>query len=158
MSKYYTPSLFIFSVLGGGICFVLLSFFADVMTAICFASLCAIGISVTIPATLALSDRRLLPLKKEIGEPILIDERISIVAGNEIKQGFIVTTSSSIFVISFEKGSPVKMEIKKDSVKKISVTDDVYINIFIDYNRFVRIFCGNCEELFARLRDEGFVK
>lgn len=158
MSKYYTPSLFMFSVLGGGICFVLLSFFSDAGTALCFASLCALGISAAIPATLALADRRFLTLKREIGEPIVIDERISVVTGQALKRGFIIATKTSIFVISTENGRPVKMEIKKDSVKKISVTDDVYINIFIDYNRFVRIFCLNCEELFSRLRDEGFVK
>lgn len=158
MSRYYTPSLMVFSILGGVTAYVLLSLFTDNVTSLTFASIATLAIATVIPATLAVSDRRIMPIRKEIGEPILIDERIRIIKGKEAKQGFILATAASLFLVSLDGDRPVKLEIKKDSIRKISINEEVYIDIFIDYSKFIRIFCGNCEELFSRLAEEGFTK
>ena len=158
MSRYHTPSLFIFSTLGGVVTFLILITFNDWPLSLLFAAIATLLISIAIPIMFYISDRKFTPLKKEIGEPILIDERVSYVVGEELRLGFIVATKSSIFVISVENEKPVKFEIKKSDIKKISVSDDVYLNIFLDYDKCIRLFAANCEELSSKLRDEGFGK
>lgn len=158
MLRYYTSSLFIFSILGGVVTFWLISGMADVPTSVLFAALTTLGISLVIPAMFAHSDKKFNPLRKEITEPIVIDERVNYLVGKEIKQGFMLTTKDSIFVLSMDDQKPVKFEIKKSDIKKISVTDDVYLNIFLDYDKCIRVFAMNCEELFSRLQAEGFGK
>ena len=44
------------------------------------------------------------------------------------------------------------------NIKKISVTDDIYLNIFLDYDKCIRVFAMNCEELSSKLQAEGFGK
>ena len=158
MLRYYTSSLFIFSILGGVGTFWLISSMADVPTSVLFAALTTLGISLVIPAMFAHSDKKFNPLRKEITEPIVIDERVNYLVGKEIKQGFMLTTKDSIFVLSMDDQKPVKFEIKKSDIKKISVTDDVYLNIFLDYDKCIRVFAMNCEELSSRLQAEGFGK
>ena len=158
MLRYYTSSLFIFSILGGVVTFWLISGMADVPTSVLFAALTTLGISLAIPAMFAYSDRKFNPLRKEITEPIVIDERVNYLVGKEIKQGFMLTTKNSIFVLSTDDEKPVKFEIKKSDIKKISVTDDIYLNIFLDYDKCIRVFAMNCEELSSKLQAEGFGK
>ena len=158
MLRYYTSSLFIFSILGGVVSFFIVSSMADVPTSVLFAALTTLGISLIIPAMFAHSDRKFNPLRKEIKEPIVIDERVNYLVGKEIKQGFMLTTKNSIFVLSTDDERPVKFEIKKSDIKKISVTDDIYLNIFLDYDKCIRVFAMNCEELSSKLQAEGFGK
>ena len=158
MSRYHTPSLFIFSTLGGVVTFLILITFNDWPLSLLFAAIATLLISIAIPVMFYISDRKFTPLKKEIGEPILIDERVSYVVGEELRLGFMVATKSSIFVISVENEKPIKFEIKKSDIKKISVSDDVYLNIFLDYDKCIRVFGTNCEELSSMLAKEGFGK
>ena len=118
MLRYYTSSLFIFSILGGVVTFWLISSMADVPTSVLFAALTTLGISLVIPAMFAHSDKKFNPLRKEITEPIVIDERVNYLVGKEIKQGFMLTTKDSIFVLSTDESKPVKFEIKKSDIKK----------------------------------------
>ena len=158
MGRYYTSSLFIFSILGGVVTFWIVSGMADVPTSVLFAALTTLGISLVIPAMFALSDKKFKPLRKEIKDPIVIDERVNYLVGKEVKQGFMLTTKDSIFVLSMDNEKPVKFEIKKSDIKKISVTDDIYLNIFLDYDKCIRVFAPNCEELSSKLQAEGFGK
>lgn len=158
MSRYYTTSLLIFSILGGGVTYLLVSTMADTPTSVLFGALTTLSISIVIPAMFAYGDRKLNALRKEIKEPIVIDERVNYIVGKEVKQGFMITTKESMFVISSNNQKPVKFEIKKSDVKKISVTEGVYLNIFLDYDKCIRVFAANCEELSSKLRAEGFGK
>ncbi len=158
MKRYYTTALLVFSILGGVVTYWLISPMADMPTSVLFGAITTLLISIIIPFLFALSDRKFLPLRKEIKEPIVIDERVNYLVGNEIKQGFMLTTKNSIFVISSDDNKPVKFEIKKSDVKKISVSEGVYLNIFLDYDKCIRVFAANCEELSSRLKAEGFGK
>ena len=158
MTRYYTPSLLIFSVVGGVVTYLIISGMTDMPTALLFSALTSLGISIAIPAMFASADRKFIPLRKEIDLPILIDERVNYVVGQELRDGFILGTKESLFVLSSEDKKPIKFEIKKTDVKKISISDDIYLNLFIDYNKCIRIFSSNCEKLFELLSKEGFVK
>ncbi len=158
MSRYYTTSLFIFSTLGGVVTFALISDITDLPVAVLFSALTTLGISLIIPGMFALSDKKFKPLRKEIGEPILIDERVNYLVGNNIRQGFIIATKDSMFVLSTENNKPIKFEIKKSEIKKISMTDDIYLNIFLEYDKCIRVFATNCRELLSMLHAEGFGK
>jgi hypothetical protein len=158
MSRYYTTSLFVFSILGGVVTFMLVSSMADVPTSVLFGAIATLGISIVIPSMFALSDRKFIPLRKEIKDPIVIDERVNYLVGNDIKQGFMITTKDSMFVISHGENAPVKFEIKKSDIKKISVSEGIYLNIFLDYDKCIRVFAANCEELSKKLQAEGFGK
>lgn len=158
MSRYYTTSLFVFSILGGVVTFMLVSSMADVPTSVLFGAIATLGISIVIPSMFALSDRKFIPLRKEIKDPIVIDERVNYLVGNDIKQGFMITTKDSMFVISHGENAPVKFEIKKSDIKKISVSEGIYLNIFLDYDKCIRVFAVNCEELSKKLQAEGFGK
>lgn len=158
MSRYYTSSLFVFSVIVGVLAYTLLSFFASNEDAMLFASIATLAIATTVPAVLAFADRKLISLKNKITEPISVDERVGVISENGIRQGFIITTAKSLYIITLDGTEPVCREIKKEDVKKISVSDGVYLNIFVDYNKFIRVFPGNCEELFSMLAEEGFTK
>ncbi len=158
MSRYYTTSLFIFSICGGVVTFLLVSSFEDTAISVLFGAITTLIISIIIPALFALGDRKFIPLKKEIGEPIVLDERVNYVVGGEIRQGFMVTTKHSLFIISTENEKPIKFEIKKNDIKKISISDDIFLNIFLDYDKCIRIFSPNCDELCGKLTAEGFGK
>ena len=158
MGRYYTTPLFIFSTLGGVVTYLLISGMTDWPTALLFAAITTLGISILIPAMFAKADSKFNPLRKEITDPIVIDERVNYLVGKEIKQGFMIATKDSIFVLSTENDKPIKFEIKKSDIKKISVTDDIYLNIFLDYDKCIRIFSSNCEELSSMLQAEGFGK
>lgn len=153
-----TTPLFIFSIVGGVLTFLALSLEERPAVALLFGAIAALLISLAIPGLFALSDRKFLPLKREIKEKIIIDERVNYVVGEEIKEGFIVTTKESLYIISSDNKKPVKFEIKRTDVKKISISEGVFLNIFLDYNKCIRVFAGNCEELSSRLADEGFGK
>ena len=158
MRKYYTTSLLVFSILGGVVTYFLISSMADIPTSVLFGAITTLGISIVIPAMFAFADRKFIPLRKEIKEPIIIDERVSYIVGKEVKQGFMLTTKDSMFVISSNNDKPIKFEIKKSDIKKISVSEGVYLNIFLDYDKCIRVFAANCEELSSMLRAEGFGK
>lgn len=159
MSRYYTTPLFIFSCFGGVVTYLILSGVTDdrAVSVIC-AAISAIVLSITVPLSFYMADRKFIPLRKEIKEPIVIDERVNFVVGQEIRQGFMVTTKNSLFVLSTENKRPIKFEIKRSDIKKISISDDVYLNIFLDYDKCIRIFAGNCDELSKKLDAEGFGK
>lgn len=159
MSRYYTTPLFVFSCFGGVVTYLLTSGLTDDMAvSLFFAAITTLLLSITIPLTFYISDRKFLPLKKEIKEPIVIDERVNYIVGSEIKQGFMVTTKESLFVLSTDKAKPIKFEIKRSDIKKISISEDIYLNIFLDYDKCIRIFANNCEELSSKLHAEGFGK
>lgn len=158
MSRYYTTSLFVFSICGGVVTFLLLSSFEDTAISVLFGAITTLILSIIIPAGFAFADRKFVPLKKEIGDPIVLDERVSYVVGQEIRVGFMVTTKRSMFIISTENEKPIKFEIKKNDIKKISVSDDIFLNIFLDYDKCIRIFSPNCDELLGKLAAEGFGK
>lgn len=156
MGRYYTTPLLIFSTLGGVVTYFLVSGLSDWPVALLSAAITTLGISILIPAMFAKADSKFKPLRKEITDPIVIDERVNYLVGKEMKNGFIIATKNSIFVLSTDKEKPIKFEIKKSDIRKISVTDDIYLNIFLDYDKCIRVFSANCEELSSKLRDEGF--
>lgn len=158
MLRYYTPSLFIFSTLGGIVTFMLVSGDADLPTSVLFAAITTLVIATLIPALFAIGDRKFKPLRKEIKDKIILDERVNFVVGEEIRQGFMVTTKSSMFVLSTEGNKAIKFEIKKSDIKKISISEGVFLNIFLDYDKCIRVFAGNCDELVKKLHAEGFGK
>ena len=156
MKRYYTTALLVFSVLGGLVTYVMISSMTNMPTAVFFSAISTLGISIIVPAMFALGDRKFLPLRKEIKDEIFIDERVNYLVGKELKQGFILTTKNSMFVISLDDEKPVKFEIKKSDVKKISVSEGIYLNIFLDYDKCIRVFAANCDDLLQRLKAEGF--
>lgn len=156
MKRYYTTGLLIFSVLGGIVTYLLVSPITDVATAVFFSAISTLVISILLPALFALGDRKFIPLRKEIKEQIIIDERVNYLVGKEIKQGFMITTKESMFILSIDDNRPVKFEIKKGDIKKISINEGIYLNIFLDYDKCIRVFSANCEELLKMLKAEGF--
>jgi hypothetical protein len=158
MGRYYTTPLFIFSTLGGVVTYLIISGMTDWPVALLFAAITTLGISILIPAMFAKADKKFKPLRKEIKDPILIDERVNYLVGKEVKQGFMIATKDSVFVLSTDNDKPIKFEIKKSDIKKISVTDDIYLNIFLDYDKCIRVFSSNCDELSSKLKAEGFGK
>ncbi len=158
MKRYFTTPLLVFSVLGGIVTYMLISSDTDFATAVFFSAISTLAISIIIPAAFAWGDRKFLPLRKEIKEDIIIDERVNYLVGNEIKQGFMITSREMMYIISSDKDKPVKFEIKKSEIKKISVSEGIYLNIFLDYDKCIRVFAANCDELSTKLKAEGFGK
>ena len=159
MERYYKPSLFAFSTIGGVVTFLLVSMFTDdTPTVVLFSAIATLLISIAIPLMFYISDRKYLPLIKEIKEKILIDERVNYIVGDDIKHGFILTTNESLFVISTQNDKPVRLELKRADIKKISVSDGICLNIFLDYNKCIQALAGNCDEIIKKLHDAGFGK
>lgn len=156
MMRYYTTSLFVFSTVGGIITYLLVAGFSDTPTAVLCSAVSTLMISIAIPALFAASDRKFMPLRKEINSPIITDERVNYVVGDDIRQGFMITTEHSLFILSTDEKRPVKFEIKKSEIKKVSVSDGVYLNIFLDFDKCIRIFGANSEYLSSKLKSEGF--
>lgn len=158
MKRYYTTGLLIFSVLGGVVTYLLISSMTDLPTAVFFSAITTLVISILIPGLCALADRKFIPLRKEIKEPIVIDERVNYLVGKEIKPGFMLATKESIFILSIDDNRPIKFEIKKSDIKKISMNEGIYLNIFLDFDKCIRVFAPNCDELLNELKNEGFAK
>ena len=119
MGRYYTTPLLIFSTLGGVVTYFLVSGLSDWPVALLSAAITTLGISILIPAMFAKADSKFKPLRKEITEPIVIDERVNYLVGKEMKNGFIIATKNSIFVLSTDNEKPIKFEIKKSDIRKI---------------------------------------
>lgn len=159
MKRYYNSALLSFSTVGGIVTALILSFVVeDIATIVLFSAIATLLISITVPAMFAISDRKFIPVIKEIKDEIVIDERVHYIVGQELKHGFIITTKNSLFVISSDDDKPVKFEIKKSDIKKISISEGVYLNIFLGYDKCIRVFAGNCDELSKKLIAEGFGK
>jgi hypothetical protein len=157
MKRYYTSALFAFSAIGGVVTFLIASFFTeDIPTLVLFSAVATLLISIAVPTMFAIADRKFMPIISQIKEDKIIDERVHFVVGNELREGFMLTTKESLFVISIEDDKPVKMEIKRSEIKKVSISDGVYLNIFLGYDKCIRVFAGNCEDLSKRLRSAGF--
>ena len=119
MKRYYTSALFIFSTIGGIVTYLLASFFTDdVPTLVLFSALATLLISIIVPLMFAISDRKFMPVIKQIKDKIIIDERVHYVVGRELRQGFMITTKDSLFIVSSEDEKPVKLEIKRSEIKK----------------------------------------
>lgn len=158
MIKYYTKSLYALSILSGATTFLITLLMADFAVALLFGAVTALLTSITIPVVFAISDRKFIPLKKQIKDKILLEEKVAYLVGNEAKDGLIVTTANSMFVLSTDGNKPIKFEIKREAIKKISITEDIYLNIFLDYDKCIRVFSDNCDELLSKLTKEGFGK
>ena len=159
MKRYHTTSLYIFSTVGGIVTFLISSFFTDDLPMqVFFAAITTLLISITVPAMFAIADRKFMPVIKQIKDKIVIDERVHYIVGKELRQGFMLTTKDNLYVISSENNKPVKLELKRSDIKKISVTDGVYLNIFLDFDKCIRVFASDCEDLLNRLHSEGFGK
>lgn len=158
MLRYYTPSLFTFSTIGGIVAFIIASFFVGTAESVLCSALTMLGIATAIPALFAIADRKFVPLRKEIKDPIVIDERVNFVVGNDVRGGFVVATRNSLFILSSEDEKPIKFEIKRSDIKKISISEGVFLNVFLDYDKCIRIFANNCDELRKKLVSEGFGK
>ena len=157
MKRYYNSALLTFSTVGGIVTCLIASFFTDdIPTLVLFSAVTTLLISITVPLMFAIADRKFMPVIKQITDEILIDERVHYVVGQELRQGFVLTTKDSLFVISSENDKPVKLELKKSDIKKISVTDGVYLNIFLDFDKCIRIFAGNSDDLSKKLHGQGF--
>ena len=61
-----------------------------------------------------------------------------------------------LFIPNTDNNKPVKFEIKRSDIKKISISDNVFLNIFLDYDKCIRIFSSDCEKLLEKLSKEGF--
>ena len=158
MKKYYTPGVYLISILIGAIVYIMASFFADPLLALLFGTLTVLVVSVAIPLSFAISDHKFKKFKQGIPAPFIIDERVNCVIGGALKNGFMVLTRDTLFIITFAGKKPIRYEIKRNEVKKISITDNIYINIFLDYNKYIRIASGNCFEIRDKLSEQGFGK
>lgn len=159
MSRYYTRSLYILSTLNGIIAFAISTALgAEIPMAVICSAFSMLIIATAIPLLQYLSDRRLLALRKGIKGPFLLDERVNIVVGNELRRCFVLTTGEAMFIISLENNKPVRLEIKKSEVKKVSVSEDLLLNIFLDYNKCIRILSPHNERICEELGAQGFGK
>lgn len=158
MKKYYTPGVYLVSILIGAIVYIISSFFAEPLLALLIGTVAVLVVSVTIPLSFAVSDRKYNKFKQGIPAPYIIDERINCVIGGALKNGFMVLTRDTLFIITFAGKKPIRYEIKRDEVKKISITENIYLNIFLDYNKYIRIASGNCFEIRDKLSEQGFGK
>ena len=156
MKKYYTPAVYFISIVCGVIAYLISSFFSEPTVALLSGVLVTFIISLAITIAFVVSDAKYKPLKMGLPAPFVIDERFNYMMGSELRQGFMVLAGESLFLITFADKKPMRYEIKREQVKKISVTEGVYLNIFLDYDKFVRISSGNCLELSEKLTKQGF--
>ena len=156
MKKYYTPAVYFISIVCGVIAYLISSFFTESLVALLFAAIATLVISFIIPLAFVISDIKYKPLKLGIPSPFIIDERVNYIMGGIIRHGFMVLTKDSLFLITFADKKPLRYEIKRNEVKKVSITEDVYLNIFLDYDKFIRISSGNCQEISEKLAEQGF--
>lgn len=156
MKKYYTPAVYILSVAAGVICYIASSLFFDGAVALLIGLSVILCVSVMIPAAFAISDIKYKALKQGIPAPFIIDERVNCVVGNSHKNGFIVLSGDTLFVMTYSGKKPIRYEIKKDEIKKISISENIYLNIFLDYNKYIRIASGNCLDIMDKLKRHGF--
>ena len=156
MKKYYTPAVYFISIVCGVIAYLISSFFSEPTVALLSGVVVTFIISLAIPIAFVVSDAKYKPLKMGLPAPFVIDERVNYMMGSELRHGFMVLAGESLFLITFADKKPMRYEIKREQVKKISVTEGVYLNIFLDYDKFVRISSGNCLELSEKLTKHGF--
>ena len=156
MRKYYTPAVYFISIVCGVIAYFLSSLFSEPLIALLSGVIVTLIISLAIPIAFVASDAKYKPLKMGLPGPFIIDERVNYMMGSELRHGFMVLTRESLFLITFADKKPLRYEIKREQVKKISITEEVYLNIFLDYDKFIRISSGNCHELSEKLAEQGF--
>ena len=156
MKKYYTSGVYLTSIICGVAVYLVSSLFCEALWALLFGVGVTLIVSFVIPLSFVISDFKYKPLKIGIPAPFIIDERVNCVIGGVLRHGFMVLTKESIFLITFADKKPVRYEIKRKEVKKISLEEDVYLNIFLDYDKYIRIASGNCLEISEKLSEQGF--
>lgn len=156
MKKYYTPAVYITSIAAGIISYIVSTLFFENGIALLIGLSVIFCVSLIIPAAFAISDVKYNALKKGIPAPFIIDERVSCVIGNSLKNGFIVLSGDTLFLMTYSQKKPIRYEIKKSEIKKISISENIYLNIFFDYNKYIRIASGNCSEIMDKLKRQGF--
>lgn len=156
MKKYFTDTVILVSIICGIIAYAIFSFIVQPIAALLIGAGVVAVISLAFPLAFSIGDMKYKPLKTGISAPLLVDERVNCVIGGVVRHGFMVLNKESIFIITFIGKKPIRYEIRKKEVKKVSVTGDIYINIFLDYNKFIQIVSGNSINITEKLNEEGF--
>lgn len=157
MQRYYTPALYVLSTLNGIISFLVsTSLGASIPEGVLTAAIATLTVATVIPLTRYFADRKLIKLRRDIKGEVLLDETANLVVGDALQRCFVVATKEAMFIISFDRGRPVRLEIKKSSVMKISVTDDVVLVVFLDYGKCIKIVARNSGEMSEILAKQGF--
>lgn len=156
MKKYFTNTVILISIVCGILAYAVSSFIVVPFAALIIGAGTTVLISLLFPIAFALGDIKYKPLKAGISAPFLVDERVNCIIGGVVRHGFMVLNKESIFIITFIGKKPIRYEIRKKEVKKVSVTGDVYINIFLDYNKFIQIISGNSIDITEKLNEQGF--
>ncbi len=156
MKKYFTPAVLIISVIFGVLVYGVVAIFFGGDIALLEGSIATLALSLAFPTIFALGDRKYKKLMLDVPDPRLIEERVECIVNGKTSHGYMVMNSNSIYLLSIVDNKAVRCEIKKDQIKGISLTGDFYINIFTDYNKYIRIISGNSLEITKKLEMAGF--
>lgn len=115
----------------------------------------AILFSFVIPFLVYRADVPYAKIKKTITSPIIFDERVRFTVRQGSVGGYFILTRDSMVLLSLERGDH-RMELSREDVKKIFLSDPSGLCIHLGEKQYVRILSSYCEEMLNVLSENGW--
>lgn len=94
-------------------------------------------------------------MKQKISGTFLLDMPVRFTVKKGTVGGFFILTERSMVFLSRECTTPT-LELSQDDVKRVSMGQNMTINIYLNNTQFIRVFTGSGEELLDVLRRQGW--
>jgi len=150
--------VWLMSALCGIMAFIATIWFLDFIYAFSFSLLFMAGLVLVLPIALWFEDRKYKNLSDEIDSDILAMESVNFIFNNITRNGYFILTENYIYLISRDKKPYFRLEINKDNIFKIVLTDYVNFNIFLDETQVVIIKSGKPKDLISALSANNWIK
>ena len=94
-------------------------------------------------------------MKQKIGGTFLLDVPVRFTVKKGTVGGFFILTERSMVFLSREC-TTTSLELSHDDVKRVSMGQNMTINIYLNNTQFIRVFTGSGEEMLDVLRRQGW--
>jgi len=158
LKKYfYSNSVKIVSIFTGIICFILASFFVEIIWAALFSLIFVLLLSLTIPFVLYFSDKKYERIEKEIDEAILLKKNVNFRNDNMIRNGYIFLTENKLHFFSRDKRPFIYKCICKRDVIGLELKKGVILNIYSTEYEVYTFESAECKMLYDIMMEHNWI-
>lgn len=112
--------------------------------------------SVFFPVWAYLKELPFNKMKKQLPQPLLLDERVDFVINGKRLYGFFVLTEDRMVMIA-ESGGKHRMELPREEVVRVVKEDNYSIKIYVNQQDFIQIQTPTFEKVYSVLAEKGWI-
>ena len=112
--------------------------------------------SVFFPVWAYLKELPFNKMKKQLPQPLLLDERVDFVINGKRLYGFFVLTEDRMVMIAESDGKH-RMELPREEVVRVVKEDNYSIKIYVNQQDFIQIQTPTFEKVYSVLAEKGWI-